>query len=51
MILTASATALLIIVVMLCAVLLLLAFWAIVAGDTESGMRDDKPTLNTRGKD
>lgn len=28
-------------VVLLCVVLLALAFWAIVAGDTESGMRDE----------
>lgn len=39
------------IVALLCILLLALAFWAIVAGDTESGIKDEEPTLNTRGDD
>ena len=49
--LTSGAMLLIVIVVMLCVCLLLLAVWAIVAGDTEGGMKDDPPTLNTRGDD
>ena len=35
-------------VILLCVLLLLLAFWALVAGDTERGMRDEDPTLDVQ---
>jgi hypothetical protein len=35
-------------VILLCVLLLALAFWAIIASDGESGMRDNKPTLDVQ---